>query len=117
MSKGGAASTFVTAGAVVAMVESIEGVDSVIGVGFGFWRFGRGELGGEVADIVVVKGIVQRDGDGVGRRVDAPGVRVEYCPLMVSDIRTIRILKHIFMKPVGLHYQRTKCEFPQHVFS
>jgi len=57
------------------MVESIEGVDSVIGVGFGFWRFGRGELGGEVADIVVVKGIVQRDGDGGGRRVDAKGSR------------------------------------------
>ena len=44
------------------------------------------------------------------------GVRVEYCPLMVSDIRTIRILKHISKKPVGLHYQRTKYEFPQYVF-
>ena len=52
MSKGGAASTFVTVGALEAMVESIEGVGSTIGVGFGFWRFGRGELGGEVADIV-----------------------------------------------------------------
>lgn len=80
MSKGGAASTFVTAGAVVAIVESIEGVDSVIGVGFGFWRFGRGELGGEVADIVVVKGILQRDGDGGGRRVDARGSRRIFAP-------------------------------------
>jgi hypothetical protein len=57
MSKGGAASTFVTAGADEDMVDSIEGVGSAIGVGFGFWRFGRGELGGEVADIVVVKGM------------------------------------------------------------
>jgi len=37
------------------MVESIEGVGSAIGVGLGFWRFGRGELGGEVADIAVLK--------------------------------------------------------------
>jgi hypothetical protein len=57
------------------MVESIEGVGSVIGVGFGFWRFGRGELGGEVADIVVVEGIVQRNEVGGGRRVDARGSR------------------------------------------
>jgi hypothetical protein len=56
MSKGGAASTFVTVGALEAMVESIEGVGSTIGVGFGFWRFGRGELGGEVADIVGCEG-------------------------------------------------------------
>jgi hypothetical protein len=65
MSKGGAASTFVTAGAVEAIVEAIEGVESAIGVGLGFWRFGRGELGGEVADIAVVKGIER----GMGKAV------------------------------------------------
>lgn len=86
MSKGGAASTFVTAGAVVAMVESIEGVDSAIGVGLGFWRLGRGELGGEVADIVVVKAdCAERRGWRWETRTR--GVRVEYCPLMVSDVR------------------------------
>ena len=53
MSKGGAASTLVTAGAVDAIVVEIEGVGAAIGeVGLGFCRFGRGELGGEVADIV-----------------------------------------------------------------
>jgi hypothetical protein len=46
-------------------VEAIEGVESAIGVGLGFWRFGRGELGGEVADIAVVKGIER----GMGKAV------------------------------------------------
>jgi len=42
MRRGGAASTFVTAGnSAVAMIE-----------GLVFWRFGRGDVGGEVADIV-----------------------------------------------------------------
>jgi hypothetical protein len=54
MSKGGAASTFVTAG-VEDIVVAIEGAGAAIGdVGFGFWRFGRGEDGGEVADIVAL---------------------------------------------------------------
>lgn len=77
----------------MAMVESIEGVDSLIGDGFGFWRFGRGELGGEVADIVVVKGIVQRGG---GRRVDARGSRRVLPPEGDSEIRHMRSLKHVF---------------------
>jgi hypothetical protein len=53
MSKGGAASTFVTAGAVDDIVVVIEGVGAAIGeVGLGFCLFGRGEVGGDVADIL-----------------------------------------------------------------
>jgi hypothetical protein len=63
MRRGGAASTFVTRGLGSAIVVSlvVEGVlegdvvdvadmDSM--VGFGLSRFGRGEVGGEVADII-----------------------------------------------------------------
>jgi len=74
MRRGGAASTFVTAGAAEDMVESIEDVGSAIGVGLGFWRFGRGELGGEVADIAVVERFRIGKKSCKGRR-DARGSR------------------------------------------
>jgi hypothetical protein len=75
MSKGGAASTIVTAGAVEAMVESIEGAGSAIGVGFGLWRLGSGELGGEVADMVFV-GETRRD-ESCAEGYATRGVRVD----------------------------------------
>lgn len=57
-------------------MEAIEGVESAIGVGLGFWRFGRGELGGEVADIAVVKGIERGMGKAVEGDALTRGVRV-----------------------------------------
>ena len=55
-------------------MESIEGVGSATGVGFGFWRLGSGELGGEVADMVVASEI-RRDGKSCRGRRDARGSR------------------------------------------
>jgi hypothetical protein len=49
--RGGAESIFVIAGVGAAIVDVIEGVGCS---GFGFWRFGRGDEGGEVAFVVVV---------------------------------------------------------------
>jgi hypothetical protein len=51
--RGGAESIFVIAGVGAAIVDVIEGLGSCV-FGFGFWRFGRGDEGGEVVVVVVI---------------------------------------------------------------